>query len=55
MYIDLSDPVERGLYLAHPEEFRRLCLGLSRRRRPQYVFVDEAPAVPLPAIPWFCL
>jgi predicted AAA+ superfamily ATPase len=45
--IDLADPAERALHLAHPDEFRRACQALPARATPRYVFVDEAQNVPL--------
>jgi predicted AAA+ superfamily ATPase len=44
--INLADPAERALHLAHPDEFRRTCQALPRRASPHYVFVDEAQNVP---------
>ncbi len=44
--IDLADPVERTRLLAHPGEFAGMCRALPARPSPQFVFVDEAQAVP---------
>ena len=44
--IDLADPGERALHLAHPDEFRRMCQALPPKPSPRYVFVDEAQNVP---------
>jgi len=44
--IDLADPEERSRLLAHPGEFAGMCRALPARSSPQFVFVDEAQAVP---------
>ena len=44
--IDLSNPADRSRLLARPAEFAEMCLALPAERKDQYVFVDEAQAVP---------
>ena len=44
--IDLSNPADRSRFLARPAEFAEMCLALQAERKDQYVFVDEAQAVP---------
>lgn len=44
--IDFTRAEERTRFLVDPDELIRLCRSLPRRRKPAYVFVDEAQAVP---------
>ncbi len=44
--INLADPKERARHLADAGEFEKSCRALGARRRPRFVFVDEAQAVP---------
>jgi len=44
--IDFTRSEERSRFLVDPDELIRLCRGLPRRRKPTYIFVDEAQAVP---------
>ncbi len=44
--IDLSSPAVRTRYLSRPGDFVQECRSLPTRRRPRFVFVDEAQAVP---------
>lgn len=44
--INLADPRERSRLLAHPDEFIQACQALAPRKRPHFVFVDEAQTVP---------
>jgi uncharacterized protein len=44
--VDLADPPERTRHLADPGAFAEICLALPTNRRGQFVFVDEAQAVP---------
>lgn len=44
--IDFTRSEERSRFLVDPDELIRLCQGLPRRRKPTYIFVDEAQAVP---------
>jgi predicted AAA+ superfamily ATPase len=44
--IDFTRAEERSRFLVDPDELIRLCRGLPRRRKPTYIFVDEAQAVP---------
>ncbi|MDP9014502.1 MAG: ATP-binding protein [Pseudomonadota bacterium] len=44
--IDFTRSEERSRFLVDPDELIHLCRGLPRRRRPTYIFVDEAQAVP---------
>jgi predicted AAA+ superfamily ATPase len=46
LIIDLSDPRERTRLLAHPGAFLDDCRSLPKHRKGQFVFVDEAQAVP---------
>ncbi len=44
--IDFTRSEERSRFLVDPDELIRLCRSLPRRRKPTYIFVDEAQAVP---------
>jgi len=44
--IDFTRSEERSRFLVDPDELIRLCRGLPKRRKPTYIFVDEAQAVP---------
>ncbi len=44
--IDFTRAEERSRFLVDPDELIRLCQGMPRRRKPTYIFVDEAQAVP---------
>lgn len=44
--VDFADPMERSRHLANPGLFLDLCRGLPADREGQFVFVDEAQAVP---------
>jgi len=46
LVVDLSDPAERTRHLADPGAFLKECRALPTGRRDQFVFVDEAQAVP---------
>lgn len=46
LVIDLADPRERTRHLADPGAFSAECRGLPANRKGQFVFVDEAQAVP---------
>jgi len=43
---NLADPHERTRLLANPGEFAQACRSLPANKKGQYVFVDEAQAVP---------
>jgi predicted AAA+ superfamily ATPase len=43
---NLADPQERSRHLANPGEFAQACRSLSAKKKGQFVFVDEAQAVP---------
>jgi uncharacterized protein len=44
--VDFADPVERSRHLADPGLFLKVCRGMAVDREEQFVFVDEAQAVP---------
>lgn len=44
--IDFSNPIERSRHLADPELFLKVCREMPADRVGQFVFVDEAQAVP---------
>jgi predicted AAA+ superfamily ATPase len=44
--VDFANPVERSRHLADPGLFLKLCRRLPEDREDQFVFVDEAQAVP---------
>lgn len=44
--IDFSDPSERSLHLARPDEMIKRCRALPEDRQAQFVFVDEVQSVP---------
>ena len=46
LVIDLADPRERSRHLADPDAFGMECRALPAARKGQFVFVDEAQAVP---------
>lgn len=46
LVINLADPKERTRHLADPGAFMDLCRGLPADQQGQFVFVDEAQAVP---------
>ena len=48
---DLTDPQERSRHLGHPGEFAQACRSLPANKQGQFVFVDEAQAVPAISAP----
>jgi uncharacterized protein len=46
LVVDLSDPAERTRHLADPGAFLKECRALPLKKQSQFVFVDEAQAVP---------
>lgn len=46
IWVDLSDPAQRSLYLRRPETLIQRCRALPARQRPARVVVDEAQSVP---------
>lgn len=46
LVVDLADPKERTRHLADPGALLEVCRTLPADKRGQYIFVDEAQAVP---------
>lgn len=43
---NLADPQERSRHLANPGEFAQVCRSVPPNKKGQFIFVDEAQAVP---------